>query len=226
MQLLKILRIHSRTNHTQNRWQTFKMRTQIKLLGIFLTLIFIGCEKPIKEFQIESNDKKEILKFYSDKTFTLESGENEYSGNWTGGLKEKDTVSIITTMNGYNVMTSTPIETFEIIDGKLTRLKKDGLKKGWKLSELIDFNKIENIKIRNVNGPHHLTKTQWNELKADIMNSKSVGGLMCKPQWLALIFEFKEEESIEGSICGNLINFENGIIGSFRIEREINFHNY
>jgi len=202
------------------------MRTSNKILGIFLTLIFIGCKKPIKEFHLESSDKKEIVKFYADNTFTLKSGENEFSGNWTGGLKEKDTVSIITTMNGYNVMTLTPKESFEITDGKLTRLKKDGLKKGWKLSELIDFNKIENIKIRNVDGPHHLTKTQWNEFKADIMNSKSLGGLMCKPQWLALIFEFKDKTSIEGYICGNVINFEDEITGSFRIEREINFNNY
>ena len=202
------------------------MRTSIKILGIFLTLIFFGCKNQVKEFEIISNDKKEIFKFYSNKTFTLESGENEYSGNWTGGLKEKDTVSIITTMNGYNVMTLTRKETFEIINGKLTRLKKDGLKKGWKLSELIDFNKIENIKIRNVNGPHHLTKTQWNEIKADIMNSKSLGGLMCKPKWLAIIFEFNDKTTIEGYICGNILNFEDTITGSFRIEREINFHNY
>ena len=202
------------------------MRTSIKILGIFLTLIFIGCKKPIIKFQLESKDKKEIIKFYADNTFTLKSGENEFSGNWTGGLKEKDTVSIITTMNGYNVMTLTPKESFEITNGKLTRLKKDGLKKGWKLSELIDFNKIENIKIRNIDGPHHLTKTQWNEFKADIMNSKSLGGLICKPQWLALIFEFNDKTSIEGYICGNLINFEDEITGSFRIEREINFNNY
>ena len=200
------------------------MRTSIKISGILLTLIFIGCKKPIREFQLELNGKKEIVKFYGDKTFILESGENEYSGNWTGGLKENDTVSIITTMNGYNVMTLTPKETFEIIDGKLTRLKKDGLKKGWKLSELIEFNKIENVKIRNADGPHHLTKTQWNEIKSDIINSRSIGGLMCKPQWLTLIFEFKDGKTIEGSICGSLINFEDVISGSFRIEREINFH--
>jgi hypothetical protein len=202
------------------------MRTPIKILGILLTFILFGCKKPIKEFQIDTNNKKEIVKFYSDSTFTLESDENDYSGNWNGSLKEGDTVSTTSTMNGYNVLTLTPKESFEIINGQLTRLKKDGFQKGWKLYELIDFAKIENVKIRNVDGPHHLTKKQWNELKSDLMNSKSIGGLICKPQSLALIFEFKDGKTIEGSICGSLINFEDKISGSFRIEREINFHNY
>jgi hypothetical protein len=202
------------------------VRTPIKILGIFLTFILFGCRKPIKEFQIDTNNKKEIVKFYSDSTFTLESDKNDYSGNWNGRLKEGDTVSISSTMNGYNVLTSTPKESFEIINGQLTRLKKNGFQKGWKLSELINFAMIENIKIRNVDGPHYLTKKQWNEIKSDIINSRSIGGLMCKPQWLVLIFEFKDGKSIEGSICGNLINFEDEISGSFRIEREINLHNY
>jgi hypothetical protein len=123
-------------------------------------------------------------------------------------------------------MTLTPTECFKITGKQLTRIKRDGFQKGWKLSEFIDFSKIENIKIRNIDGPHYLTKDQWNEIKYDIKNAKSVGGLICKPQWLALIFEFKDGESIEGSICGNLINFEDRISGSFRIEREINLHNY
>ncbi len=202
------------------------MNVKIKYLGLFLILILFGCKKPINQFEIISDKQKGILEVYSDSTFSLQSGENEYSGNWTGKLNEGDTISITSTMNGYNVMTLTPTESFKITSKGLTRIKKDGFQKGWKLLELIDFSELENIKIRNVDGPHYLTEKQWDEIKSDIINAKSIGGLMCKPQWLALIFEFKDGKNIEGSICGDLINFEDEISGSFRIEREINLHNY
>ena len=202
------------------------MSVKIKYLGFFLILILFGCKKPINQFEIISDKQKEILKVYSDSTFSLQSGEIEYSGKWTGKLNEGDTISITSTMNGYNVMTLTSTKLFKITSIGLTRIKKDGFQKGWKLSEFIDFNEIEKIKIRNVDGPHYLTEEQWNEIKSNIINAKSIGGLMCKPQWLALIFEFKDGKSIKGSICGDLINFEDWVSGSFKIEREVNLHNY
>ncbi len=97
---------------------------------------------------------------------------------------------------------------------------------GHKLSEFIDFDQIKNVLIRNVNGSHHLTKRQWKELKDNILNSISNGGLYCKPQWLGFIFELKNGDRIEGTVCGNLINFESKFSGSFEIKEEINFHNY
>jgi hypothetical protein len=131
------------TNHTQSRWQTFKMRTSIKFLGIFLTLIFFGCEKPIKEFQIDTNNKKETAKFYSDSTYTLETDEIKYSGNWIGGFNEGDTITISPTMYGYNIMTATPTESFKIINGKLTRIKINRQKTDKDLSNNYEATTIE-----------------------------------------------------------------------------------
>ena len=100
------------------------MKTVIQIVGITLSFILLGCKKPIKAFQIDTNNKKEIAKFYADSTYTLESDEIKYSGNWIGGFNESDTVTISPTMYGYNLMTATPKESFKIIKGQLTRLKK------------------------------------------------------------------------------------------------------
>jgi len=104
--------------------------------------------------------------------------------------------------------------------------KKNGMKKGWHLKDFIDFDDIKQIKIRNDDGPHYLNKKEKKEIISIVENATSVGGIICKPQWLALIFEFKNGNKIEGYICGNLINFEDSFSGSFKIEKKVNFNNY
>jgi len=193
-------------------------------------LILTSCTKPIIEFKLNTDVQQIILKLYKNNTFVKEVDEIEdsykYSGYWQGNFKDGDTICFMTTMKDYSVLTNTPKEYFKIINGKLEPIIKNGFEKGWRLSDFLNFNDIKRVKIRNVDGPHYLTKKQLNEFKPDLINARSIGGLICKPQWLTLFFELKGGNIIEGSICGNLINFEDKISGSFRIEREIDFNSY
>jgi hypothetical protein len=107
------------------------MNTRIKYLALILIFSVFGCKKPINEFEIVSDKQRKFLKVYADSTFLLLSGKNEYSGNWSGKLNEGDTISITSMMNGYNIMTLTPTESFKIINTKLTLIKKKaGFQKG------------------------------------------------------------------------------------------------
>ena len=195
------------------------------LIG-FLSLFFLGCKSPIKEFRIPSHGHTALLKVYADSSFSLESETGDYSGVWTGKLQDGDTLSIMSTMNSLHILTNTPKISHKIKNGSLIQIHKNSLHKGWKLSEFIDASQLKTIKVRNVKGLHELTVQQWKALKPHILNAKSVGGLHCKPNWLALIFEYKNGRTIEGSFCGDLINFEDGLSGSFRIAKAINMHNY
>jgi len=203
---------------------------RILIFSIFQLLILSSCSKPIKEFELNNDVQKITIKLYKNNKFIKEVNELEdsykYSGEWHGNFDESDTIFLLTTMKGFNILTNTPKEYFKIIDSKLIPVLKNGLEKGWKLIDFLNFDNIKRVKIRNVDGPHYLTKKQLNEFKPDLMNAKSMGGLMCKPQWLALIFEFKNGDLIEGSICSNSITFEDEILGSFKINRRIDFNKY
>ncbi len=98
---------------------------------------------------------------------------------------------------------------------------------GFSFFEVVNFDNIKQVKVRNIQGPHLLKEADWAEIKAYLRETKSVNGLLCKPKNLALIFEFTDGETISASICGKHLNFEEKeIIGSFQLPKEINFHNY
>lgn len=106
-------------------------------------------------------------------------------------------------------------------------LKKHSSEAGVSLFDVINLNNIEHVKIRNVHGPHHLSEDQWMEIQAYLNEAVSVNGLLCKPQTLALIFEFADGEVLEGYICGQHINFEESLLyGSFTLSEEIILNNY
>lgn len=105
-------------------------------------------------------------------------------------------------------------------------VEKNGMLSGYLLPEFMDFEEVKQIKISNVKGPHYLTKSQWKEIKTNLIKAKSVGGLRCKPSGACLSFELNNGEQITGCICGDLINFESSFSGSFRLPSKMNFHNY
>jgi len=106
-------------------------------------------------------------------------------------------------------------------------LKEHNLEKGVGLYEVLNRKNIEHIKIRNIHGPHYLTKNERAEVENHLNNTASIPALMCKPKTLSIIFEFKDGTIITGSICGKHITFEEiGINGSFMFQEHINFNNY
>jgi hypothetical protein len=95
------------------------------------------------------------------------------------------------------------------------------------LKNCIDFTTVKAVELRNVKGPHHLDKNEWNKISTTIGNAVKLNGLFCKPTWTTLTFEFENGKTISGSFCGQLINFdEDELFGSFKLTEEINMHNY
>lgn len=101
------------------------MNLSIKYIGLFLILTLFGCKKSIREFEIVYREQNGKLKIYADSTFSIKSKKTKYSGNWMGKINQGDTISIISTMEGYNILTLTPTQSFRINERVLIPIKKN-----------------------------------------------------------------------------------------------------
>ena len=224
-----------------SEFATISMKPHILIILALIIGFLESCKDPIKEFNIDSDVQHITLKLYADSTFIekVEGVEDsyEYSGHWKGSLQENSFFTTRTTNKGLKVLTITPTKTYRIHNGNailidnsskksLGNVKKLGTDPGWLLTDFLDFKEIKQVKIHNVNGPHYLNKEQWRQIKSEFKKAKSVGGLRCKPSGPCLTFELESEETIQGCVCGDLINFESYFRGSFRIKNYMNFHDF
>lgn len=214
----------------------------MKLYILIILALIIGltesCKEPVKEFTIDGDVQHITLKLYADSTFTEQVTEiedsYEYSGHWQGSLQEDSTFMTQATYKGLKVLTMTPTKTYRIHDGSAVlfdnssnnNIEKLGTNPGWLLTDFLDFDEIKLVKIHNVNGPHYLSLEQWKQIESELKKARSIGGLICKPSGPCLTFELVSGELIQGCVCGDLINFESDFQGSFRIEKNVNFHNF
>ncbi|MEH6765370.1 MAG: hypothetical protein V7655_12780 [Aequorivita antarctica] len=220
---------------------TLEMNPQIVILLVLIFGLLESCKEPVKEFEIGNDLQHVTLKLYADSTFIEQVKEIqdsfEYSGKWKGNLDEDSIFTTYATNKGFQIITSTPTKTYRIENDRavvindssshtLTNVEKVGTDAGWLLTDFLDFEQIKQVKIQNVNGPHYLNTGQWNLIEKELKKSKSVGGLRCKPSGPCLTFELKSGQTIQGCVCGDLINFESYLQGSFKLEKRMNFHNF
>jgi hypothetical protein len=91
------------------------MNRLLKYLFLILTVSFISCSTPIKEYRVDSKNQQAILKLYSDSTFVEKIKEgSEYSGNWFGNLSDDSTFTTTATKVDFKIMTLTPTKTYKI----------------------------------------------------------------------------------------------------------------
>ena len=100
----------------------------ILIIAILTISTLSSCFKPIKEYQLDNDVQHITLKLYADSTFTelIDEIEDsyEYSGNWTGNLKEGSTFTTVATKKGLQIITLTPTKTYRIENGKATQIEK------------------------------------------------------------------------------------------------------
>lgn len=103
-------------------WQPFKMKTHLLILSVFTIGLLGSCDKPLKEFQLDTDVQHRTLKLFKDSTFIEEVAEIEdsyqYSGTWTGSLEEGDTFKTISTKKGNQILTLTPKHEYRIVKGQ------------------------------------------------------------------------------------------------------------
>ena len=88
-----------------------------------------SCQRPVKVFQIDTGDQHKTLMLYKDSTFLEEIQEiddsPQYSGTWTGDLKEGSTFKTIATKKGNQIITLTPIHKYGIMNGQAVEIEKN-----------------------------------------------------------------------------------------------------
>lgn len=103
------------------------MKQPLIPLYILLIVFLTTCQNPVKEFQINTDVQHSNLKLYSDSTFVKVIQETEddyqYSGTWSGDIKEGSTFKTIATKKGAQILTLTPTNKYRIMNGQAVEIK-------------------------------------------------------------------------------------------------------
>jgi len=94
-----------------------------------LAVIISSCQRPVEEFQIDTDVQHKTLKLFKDSSFVEEIKEIEdsyqYSGEWTGDLTEGSTFRTIATRKVHQILTLTPVHEYRIVNGHAVEIVKE-----------------------------------------------------------------------------------------------------
>jgi hypothetical protein len=106
-----------------------------RLLNYIFTLTLLtltSCSEPIREYILNDDVQHITLKLYADSTFIQQVEEiedsYEYSGNWKGSLEEDSTFTTVATKKGFQIITLTPTNIYQIKNGTAVRLENKEIK--------------------------------------------------------------------------------------------------
>jgi hypothetical protein len=103
------------------------MKTHSLIIFVLIIGLLGSCDKPVKEFQIDSDVQHRTLKLFKDSTFIEEVEEIEnsyqYSGIWAGSLAEGKTFNTTATQKDYQILTLTPLHVYRIVNGQAVENK-------------------------------------------------------------------------------------------------------
>ncbi|MFN6946313.1 MAG: hypothetical protein ACK4ND_15295, partial [Cytophagaceae bacterium] len=105
------------------------MKGHLNTIIILIIGLLTSCNKPIEKFQINDSVQKATLELYRDSTFVeiVNEGKNnyEYSGTWSGVLSEGSVFRTIATKKGSQILTLTPTNEYQIINGEAIKINKN-----------------------------------------------------------------------------------------------------
>ncbi|MDP4964785.1 MAG: hypothetical protein NWQ55_06920 [Salibacteraceae bacterium] len=119
------------------------MKILLKTFAFMAVLILSSCNKPVKQFTLNSNGSTRQIALFEDSTFVemldLNGVDTKYLGFWEGDFNDQDTLTITVTRQDFNVLTNIASQHF-IVDGN-TLLPIDTLPAFRKLKDRTIYDK-------------------------------------------------------------------------------------
>ncbi|MDP4686786.1 MAG: hypothetical protein NWR83_09175 [Salibacteraceae bacterium] len=119
------------------------MKILLKTFAFMAVLILSSCNKPVKQFTLNSNGSTRQIALFEDSTFVemldLNGVSTKYLGFWEGDFNDQDTLTITVTRQDFNVLTNIASQHF-IVDGN-TLLPIDTLPAFRKLKDRTIYDK-------------------------------------------------------------------------------------
>jgi hypothetical protein len=119
------------------------MKILLKTFAFMAVLFLSSCNKPVKQFTLNSNGSTRQIALFEDSTFVemldLNGVSTKYLGFWEGDFNDQDTLTITVTPQDFNVLTNIASQHF-ILDGN-TLLPIDTLPAFRKLKDRTIYDK-------------------------------------------------------------------------------------
>ncbi len=99
------------------------MKILLKTFAFIAILTLSSCNKPVKQFTLNSNGSTRQIALFEDSTFVemldLNGVSTKYLGFWKGDFNDQDTLTITVTRQDFNVLTNIASQHFIVVGNTL-----------------------------------------------------------------------------------------------------------